>query len=307
VLELRHLRYFIAVADELNFTRAARRLGIAQPALSQQIKRLEMIIGFSLLYRNTQKVELTEAGVVFLKESKQILFKIEQAVDNAALVHDGKLGHLKIGFLDLSGALAGVLAIYKKKFPKVNISLQDMTSAEQQEAIEAGELDIGFARDLLDTKDLIIETLYKEPLVLAVPREHRLALRKLVQIEELKNESFIMFPEEYGPELYRQILRFCIEAGFRPKVTQEAVQMRAAISLVASGLGISFVSLPASLDDSLEVVFVKLIPEPLINFNIVYRRDNNSKILREFIKIAKSTISVELKASNVGKVSDSET
>jgi DNA-binding transcriptional LysR family regulator len=245
-MELRHLRYFVAVAEELNFGRAARRLHIAQPPLSRQIRDLEREIGTPLFDRGSRGVELTHAGRAFLPEVRLALAQAERAQRAALRAASGETGRLRVGFVEAathSGILPDVLSFFRMHLPGIGLSLLEMDSAQQSEALREGRIDLGIAGGAPVDGDrwLHAEPVFHEPLVLAVSTDHALAARKRVALEELGGEAFIFIPRYTAPALYDEIIARCRDAGFSPRVVQEAAGWHTMVSLVSAGVGVAFV------------------------------------------------------------------
>ena len=239
-VDLRHLRYFVAVAEELSFTRAARRLGMAQPPLSQQIRRLEEAVGSPLLAR-LPRVSLTEAGTVFLEAARRTLAQIELAVDAAGRVGRGLSGRLTVGFASsvVFTPLLQAFRAYGARYPDVEFQLREMHSGAQLEALRAGTIDVGFLRESPSDGDLEVETVIREPFVTLLPVRHRLAAQARVTPRQLANESFILFPREIAPTLYDQIAAVCREGDFSPRVKHEALEWHTVTGLVGAGMGVA--------------------------------------------------------------------
>ena len=243
-MELRHLRYFVAVAEELHFTRAAQRLHLGQPPLSAQIQALEREIGAQLLERTKRSVRLTEAGKRFLDDARRILAMSDQASENARRASRGEIGQLRVGFtssMPFSEILPRVVNLYRKRYPQVNLSLQEIATMRQIEAIVGRVLDIGFIRTPESELDAGVEltTLRHDPLVVVLPTTHRLAKRKTVKIEDLRDEAFVMYSRDVGTGLHAQVVKLCRQAGFELTIAQEAREASTIIGLVAAGCGIS--------------------------------------------------------------------
>jgi DNA-binding transcriptional LysR family regulator len=248
-MELRHLRYFVAVAEELNFGRAARRLHIAQPPLSRQIRDLEREVGTPLFERGSRGVELTHAGRAFLPEVRLTLAQAERAQRTAQRAARGETGRLRVGFVEAathSGILPDVLSFFRMHLPSIGLSLLEMDSAQQSEALREGRIDLGIAggAPLDGDRWLHAEQVYSEPLVLAVPTGHPLDGRKRFTLADLADESFVLIPRYAGPVLFDDIIARCRDAGFSPRVAQEAAGWHTMVSLVSAGVGLAFV--PAS-------------------------------------------------------------
>jgi DNA-binding transcriptional LysR family regulator len=249
-VELRHLRYFVAVAEELNFGRAARRLNIAQPPLSRQIRDLEREVGTPLFERGPRGVELTHAGRAFLPEARLTLGQAERAQRTAMRAASGETGRLRVGFVEAathSGILPDVLSFFRMHLPGIGLSLLEMDSPQQAEAFRDGRIDLGILSSVPPDAErwLLAEPVYSEPLVLAVPQVHPLAGRKRFVLRDLAAESFVLTPRYVGPTLYDDVIARCREAGFSPRVAQEAAGWHTIVSLVSAGVGVAFV--PVSL------------------------------------------------------------
>lgn len=246
-MELRQLRYFVAVAEERHFSRAAERLHIAQPALSQQVRRLEHEMKVQLLERTTRSVELTDAGRVLLDEARRVLAGADRALAAVHEAADGTTGLLRMGFVS-SAALrivpTLVLALHQQ-WPRVRLDLQEGTTDVQLDRIRQGTLDVGLVREMVEGLGFAVRPIAKEPLVLAVPDNHRLASRKRVHIADLAGEQFVVFPRSRVSRLYDHIAALCHQAGVRFEIAQEAVQFPTILGLVAARTGVAIV--PASL------------------------------------------------------------
>ena len=248
-MELRHIRYFLAVADERNFTRAAAKLGIGQPPLSQQIRDLENEIGAMLFHRVPHGAELTEAGIAFLPEASAALASAEKAKLAAQRATRGETGRLALGFTASSAfntAVSGTIRRFRGQWPEVSLSLTEMNSNWLMEKLMREEIDVAFIRPgLEDPKNVRLKRLADEPMLIALPAHHPLARHSKVPLSALAGEPFILFPRTVGLSLYDDIVRGCRDAGFELVVTQEAPQIPSVVNLVAADLGVSIV--PASI------------------------------------------------------------
>jgi DNA-binding transcriptional LysR family regulator len=250
-MELRHLRYFIAVAEELHFTRAAERLHIGQPPLSHAIQVLEADVGARLLERSKRWVRLTEAGKLFLADARRILALAEQAAETARRAERGEAGELRIGFTystPLTPLFAEVINRYRQEFPLVTLTLHEMATLRQLDAIGQRTLDLGFIRppEMTIPAAIRVTNLREDPLVAVLPVGHRLAAKGAVAIAELEDLPFVMYPPDAGTGIYPQIYRLCRAAGFVPRIAQTAGEASTIIGLVAAGSGITL--LPSSFD-----------------------------------------------------------
>lgn len=247
MMELRQLRHFVALAEELHFNRAARRLQVAQPALSQQIQRLEHELKTQLFVRTTRSVELTDTGRVLLEEARRVIADAERAVTAVEHAVSGRTGVLEVGFVG-SAALQIVPRLVLEmqvQWPGLRLQLQESTTELQIEAILEGRLDVGIVREVGRVEGLHVQELGHEALVVAVPANHRLARHVSVQLAELHGEGFVVFPRRQVSRLYDRIAALCHQAGVRFVVAQEAVQFPTILGLVAAQTGIAIV--PASL------------------------------------------------------------
>ncbi|HPS02794.1 MAG TPA: LysR family transcriptional regulator [Candidatus Sumerlaeota bacterium] len=288
-MELRHLHYFVTVAEELHFGRAAERLGIAQPPLSQQIKALEDEIGVLLFARTKRHVALTAAGKAFLNEARKTLAQAQFARHAAQRAARGESGQLVVGFVS-SAAYDKIPAVFHRMracYPDVSLVLRDLTSEEQVEALKTYQLDVGLIRPSIATAaSLASLVIWREPLVVVLPQSHRLARRKRLSLKTLADEAFIQISRHLAPGFYDQFIQICTRAGFSPKVVQEARTTQTIGSLVAGGLGVAIV--PASLQSFQRagVVYRPLeAPVPTTDIAVVWRPDDPSPALRSFLEV----------------------
>lgn len=241
-IHLRHLRYFVALAEELHFGRAARRLRIAQPALSQQIRVLEDALACVLVERRPQ-VALTDAGRVFLEEARQTLARMERGIQATQRMARGESGALAVGFA-ASAVLtrfSEIIREYRERFPGVELDLRELSPAAEVEAIRTGAVDVAFVREIGNSPDLAYTTLFQEPLAVLLPPGHPLSATEVVDLRALAGEAFVHFPREIAPSLYDQVLLACRDAGFLPRVVQQAREWLTELSLVQAGLGVALV------------------------------------------------------------------
>ncbi|MBW4610943.1 MAG: LysR family transcriptional regulator [Hassallia sp. WJT32-NPBG1] len=291
-MELRHLRYFVTLAEELHFGRAAERLHIAQPPLSQQIRQLETELGFELFHRTKRKVQLTEAGQVFLDEVQQIFKQLEQAIQVGRQTSRGEMGQLVVGFVSSApyNILPKILRSFRSSVPEVRLELHELTTNEQFRWLRESRIDVGFVRPPVEDT-FNFETIFQESLMVALPDTHLLAHQSDVCLRSLKNEPFILFPRLLAPGLYDLIISLCQQAGFSPNVTQEAIQMQTIVSLVAGGLGIAIV--PESLQNLQRTgVVYKIIqePTPKTAIAIIWRQNDRSATVQKFLEIARLAV-----------------
>lgn len=265
MLEFRHLRSFLVVADELHFARAAERLHITQPPLTRQIQQLEELLGDVPLFdRSRRRIALTEAGEAFVGESRQLLEQLARAVERTRRVARGESGRLRVGFISTAdySILPALLKAFASRYPDIDVELLELTGDEQVRLLDEGALDVGIL--IPADRDARLEwmPLYREPLVAVLPRSSPLAKRAgAVGVKALRREPFVLFPRPLSPRLYDEIIGYLNRAGFSPRVGQEARQMQTIIGLVAGGLGVSIV--PACMQNlrRRDVVYKKLTPK----------------------------------------------
>lgn len=241
--DLRRLRYFVAVAEELHFGRAARRLNVSQPPLSVQIRTLEREVGVQLLVRTQRRVELTEAGRVLLEEARRLLGQAEAAVSHARGAAQGTIGRLTIGFVSTVdySILPPLVRRFRQKHPGVALKLLELTGDRQQALLQSGEVDLGLSILPSPMRGLTLRPVLCEPLIAAVPVNHRFAVHRRIALRVLSSEPFVQFPRELAPGLYDLAIAACRMAGFTPHLAQEAIQMQTIVGLVAAGLGVALV------------------------------------------------------------------
>jgi DNA-binding transcriptional LysR family regulator len=297
-MELRHLRYFLILAEELHFGHAAEKLHIAQPPLSQQIRQLETELGFQLFQRTKRTVKLTESGQVFLIEVKKIFKQLEQAIQIGRQTSRGEVGQLVLGFVSSAAynILPDILRRFRAEFPGVKLELNELTTDEQWQFLREGKIDVGFLRPgffhhLTEEAIFETETIFREALVIALPEEHRLTSKAQIPLKSLIDEQFILFPRNFSPGHYDTIIALCQQAGFSPKVIQEAIQMQTIVSLVAAGMGIAIV--PSSLQNLQRtgVIYkpIKCVKESKIEvkMNVIWRRNNASPTVENFLNVVR--------------------
>ena len=248
-MELRHLKYVVTVADTLHFGRAAERLNLSQPPLSQQIRQLETELGVALFHRTKRHVELTDAGRMFVEEARVILAHAAHASNLALRVDQGEVGQLSIGAAGPADAqvFVDILRAFARRHPRIRMVVKNMGSAEQARALSEGRLHVGFVALPIDEPDLATETVLRRPIVIALPRNHPLASRAPVPLHALANEPHIMFARRMGPRLFDAVLAACREAGFNMQIAHEVDNLYTACALVAAGLGVCFV--PAGIQE----------------------------------------------------------
>jgi DNA-binding transcriptional LysR family regulator len=289
-MELRHLRYFVAVAEELHFGRAANRVGIAQPPLSKQIQQLEDEIGVKLFKRTKRSVSLTHAGETFLKEARQTLELSGRAVRSARRADRGEIGRLVVSFVGSAtySFLPYALRSFRNRFPHVELVLRELTTYEQLDALRRKAVDVAFVRKPIKDDALFIETLFQEAFIAALPGGHALASRTSIPLPMLAQEGFVMFSRQQGMTFYDQVVSLCHQAGFSPNVVQEAVQIPTVLGLVSAGMGVTLV--PASVRKLrlAGVVYRNLEQvDRITELALAYRPDDESPVLSAFLNVTR--------------------
>lgn len=239
--EIRQMRYFVAVAEELNFRRAASRLNLAQPALSRAIRQLEDSLGARLLERTNRRVELTEVGSVFLEGCHRTLVSAEKAMDDTLRVRDGVKGHLTIGYTDfaISGALPEIMQAFRSCFPDITVELSHMVTAAQLEALRHGDIEIGFLTGPLAEPGLEHITVQNERLVAVLSETHPLARLRSIPLARLAGEPFVIGQAAYWQHYLSHVTAVCQSAGFQPRVVQEAYNSEGIFGLIATDMGLT--------------------------------------------------------------------
>lgn len=290
-MELRQLRYFIAVAEELHFRRAAARLHISQPPLSQQIARLEQELGCRLLSRTRRRVELTAAGEAFLRDARAMLDELDVAVATARRIEAGQAGLLRVNFVGsaLLSIVPGIIQRFRRGRPNVEIELRERSTLEQLRALSGGLVDVGLVRPPIDTDDVLAaEVVMRERTVAAIPSGHPLARRARISLRSLAAEPLILFPREQAPGFHDLLTGRLAATGTSPHVVQYAPEMTTIIGLVAAGIGVSPV--PASvarlgLDG---VTYRPLTGAPDTELLAVTRASDDSPLVAAFVAEARA-------------------
>lgn len=296
-MELRQLRYFVAVADEKHFGRAAARMHVAQPGLSQQISRLERTLGAQLLFRTTRRVALTEAGAALLPEARRILSDTARAESVVGQTVRGELGVLKIGFVS-SAALSIVPRLAHSlhdRWPGLSLQLNEMTTSAQLHELENGRLDVGLGREVSVASGLIVRPLVRERLYVAVHDSHRLAAHRSVPLAQLAGERLVVFPRQRVSFLYDHVANLCRNAGLHLEVAEEAVQFTTILGLVAGNAGIAIVPEPLRALHLPGLRYLALEDEAATSLvSVLYRPDRaDTSPVRKLLTVASATFPEE--------------
>ena len=297
-MELRQLRYFLAVAEELHFGRAARRLHISQPPLSAQIKQLEEEMRLQLFYRTKRKVELTDAGRVFAREARVILQQVEQAAGMASEANRSKQARVVVGCSPANReVVVRILGELKRRHPSLELTVKSLPSPQQIDALRNSQIDLGFITVPTPHEGLMIEPLWSEPLVVALPTKHALAARRAIPLRALERESLIIFPLYMSPGRYESIADMCRKAGFSLNAVHEVDNIHTMLEMVSTGLGVALLRASARLiesplskagrDSGGRVVFRGLQHSPQVATALAYRVDHKINSLPDILTIAK--------------------
>jgi len=294
-MELRHLRYFVAVAENLNFTKAAARLHLAQPSLTRQIHNLEEEIGVRLLNRSKSQVALTEEGRSFLVDARRILALATESILAVQRLSRGETGQLNIAYLSNSDfeLLPETLGAFRQAFPHIALNLFDMVPAEQYRALEAGKIDLGFVglRPPATLGHVQWESIARHRTVVILPAKHPLARKTQVALRELKTMFFVGMSEKTHPGFRQWLHETCQAAGFIPRILQDAELEPALMTFVAEGLGVSLARERIKKLPHPGVVFRPLTPPVRSDYCIAWNRDNDSRALQQYIEIVKGLAS----------------
>jgi DNA-binding transcriptional LysR family regulator len=291
-MELRHMRYFVAVAEEKSFTRAAARLHLAQPSLSRQIRDLEEELGVPLLHRGKGGLTLTAAGNEYFAQARRILADSDAAVRVAQAAGRSEHRQLLIGTIEplmSSGLLTAILKNFASLHPDIRVDLRELFSVDQLRLIAGGELDAGFVyRPPKDPAVFDGFVVLENHHVAALPAGHRLSRKNKVLLKDLADESFVQFSRQLWPERVDAISRKCVEAGFTMRIVQEAQRLHTLLEFVAQGIGVAILPDPLS-HDSDRVVFKELEDFNLAaNLQLVWLRENDATLLKQFVTAARA-------------------
>jgi len=315
-MELRHLRYFVAVAEELNFSRAAGRVYLSQPALSQQIRKLEEELGVNLFHRTKRRVELTEAGKVLLEGARQALVQIEQTTRAVREVGGAAGSHLKVGFPEYANhtIVAEILQAFKRRYPYVDLEEHEMFTLQdtlrQVHELRNGGLDVGFLLLPFDDDTLEVERVLRIELLAALPEDHPLASRSEVPMRKLEGERIMLFSRHFHPGCYDYVVSCCKEAGFSPDMVQhrepQLYSSATTFRMVASGIGIGIVARPLVSSFPHPGVVLKPLkdPSPKLDLVAAWRRKDPSSNLRAFLEVVREVVPDEVRVNSSRTVSN---
>lgn len=304
VMELRQLRSFVVVAEEMNVGRAATRLHLTQPSLSRQIAALERDLGVELFARVKKRFVMTAAGETFLADAQDLLRRSDEAVRAAQRTQRGELGSLRLRFVQSATfePLPQILGAFREAYPEVVLDLESLTTLRQMEALRDGRIDVGLLRPSVPAAagsavgkggtvvrlapGLVSRVVAEDHLVAVLPARHRLLRRKRIRLTDLAEEPFVFYSRPSGPAVHDTIVGFCRAAGFTPRIEQEAADVQTIVSLVAAGLGVSLLISPTPPSNPDAVVYRELSDDlPPWPLSVAWSPDNRSPVLQRFLEL----------------------
>ena len=295
-MELRHLKYFIAVAEELNFRKAAERLHMEQPPLSRQIHQLEEELSVELFIRDKRGVSLTEAGEAFLGEARLTIAQADRTARIAQQFNGTQPKRLTIGYLicAFDRLLSRMIQAFRETSPGVEIVLKGMHTAPQLEALFAGEIDVGFVYFPVNQPELLTQLVLREPLVLVLPKDHPLAVLPTIPLATLASEPMLIYPRFVKPDCYDLIISLCHEAGFQPRIVQEATPPELLVSLVEAGVGLALVEASVESRHDQGVVYRPIAEStPYLDMGAVWHKGRSGAIVNQFISVVRQSINFD--------------
>lgn len=282
-LELRHFKYFMAVAEELHFRKAAEKLFISQPGLSRQIKQMEELLDVQLFIRNKKKVLLTPAGSYLKGELEFILNHLELTKKQLKLIDEGNSGVFRMGFLGsaMQNVVPELLLQLRDKFPEIKTSLEELSNHAQVNAVLKDKLDVGFVRLARVPKELEIRPVFEDSFSVVLPKSHSLTQSSFRSMKQLKEESFILFSQDYSPLYFDKVMSICEDAGFSPKVSHKSVHAQTIFKLVENHMGIAIIPTALQNGFQMDVKFIELkkIKQKAI-LSVIWKSDNRNPVLK---------------------------
>ena len=294
-IELAQLRAFIVLAEELHFGNAAKRLRVAQPALSQQIRRFEDRIGFQLFNRTSREVSLTAAGTSFLSRARIIMADLDDAIRTGSEIASGSVGTVRVGYVALAALtiLPRIVRDFRQRHPDVRLTLHEMSSAPQLDSLLQGGLDIAIQTGIPQVKDISCLEIRRDHLAAILPRSHACARARTLSVKALKGDPFLIFPRSQAPDLYDALTATCRKAGFTPAIVQEAQSWHMIAELVSSGFGVALGPLSIDRYRVPGVSCVKLKPATIVSTTVCSRRKLSNPAAELFLELAKSSATRE--------------
>ncbi len=287
-LELRHFKYFMAVAEELHYRKAAERLFISQPGLSRQIKQMEEILDAQLLIRSKKKVSLTPAGEYLRGELEFVLNHLELTKKQLKLINEGSSGELRIGFLGsaMQSIVPKLLVKLQDVYPNIRTSLDELSNHAQVNAVLKDKLDLGFVRLARVPEELNIKPVFDDSFSVVLPENHPLDSKSFKGMKQLKEESFILFSQDYSPLYYDKVMSICEDAGFTPKVSHRSVHAQTIFTLVENKLGIAIIPTSLQYGFDLNVKFIELKKiKQRAQLSVIWKKDNRNPVLKHGVNL----------------------
>jgi DNA-binding transcriptional LysR family regulator len=288
-MELTHLRYFVSVAEELHFGRAAKKLHISQPPLSQQIMKLEEELGVKLFNRTNRRVELSHAGKLFLADAKVVIEQADNASTKMQDLASGTKGSLSLGFNEpvINTFLSSAIKSYREKYPGIKLSLHELETFEQLNALRNRQIDLGMLRPYeQDLTDLDAELLFKEQYLVAISADLNISEKSPIRLKELSGQSLIMFPRHIQPALHDRLLEDLVKAGFPAKISQEATSKQTTLALVAAGMGVALVPESSAEHASGSIKFLHIEDElPSVDIYALWRKHDEMTAVKNFLNV----------------------
>ena len=304
-IEHRHLRYFLAVAEELHFRKAAEKLFISQPGLSRQIKQMEQDLGVTLFERNNRRVALTKTGDYLQKELQINLKNLEDILAHSKLIHHGKEGHLTLGFVGsaMLQIIPAILKQFNSKFPKVMFKLEERDNQKQIEGLLSQEIDVGFVRLERVPRSLEIHTVLKETFCLVLPKNHPVNKRNFKNLSQFKDSPFILFDPEYSASYYEKVMQIFDGCGFAPIISHNTIHASSIYKLVENNLGVSIVPKSLQFGYDMNVKFIELDAIPQRAFlSIAWSKNNRNPMLQNILRLINPPIEPLLKNVRAAKI-----
>ncbi len=285
-IEIRHLRYFLAVAEELHFRKAADKLFVSQPGLSRQIKQMEEELGFALFERSNKRVTLTKAGKYLKDEVEHIIKNLEDTFDHAQLIHEGMEGQISFGYVGsaMQNVIPELILRIREDYPNIHYSLREMENPEQIDALLLNDVDLAFVRLEKVPKGLDIRPVFEDTFSLVLPEKYELEHINLENLVQFKNEDFILFDQSYSPAYYEQVMQIFKQSGFQPNISHNTVHASTIFRLVENNLGLSIVPSSLKLGYNMKVKFIELdkIPQRTI-LSVAWNTANRNPILGKIL------------------------
>jgi DNA-binding transcriptional LysR family regulator len=292
-MEFRQLEYFLGVASELHFSRAANKLFIAQPALSRQIQQLEESLGVLLFERDKRNVKLTPAGEYLQGEALQLLSQIENVSKRTQLIHKGEEGDIKIGYPGsaIYSVIPPILTSLRSHFPQIKAKLSEVLENDLFRNLKNYQLDVGFIREPFFNKNLVSKVIFEETFALVLPENHWISQENFISLAQVKYESFVLPPRYAGSTYYDLLVRMCERAGFSPTISHESNYGATILRLVEHNLGVSLMPISYKFSSAMRIKFIELTDVPERTYlSMTWRRDDTNPVLSNFLKVAESVV-----------------